>query len=1137
MAENFSQQIASNPSAMPMQTRTQRVIAQQKQKDYQAQSQIEAQKQVELQSRIDALRRDEQARETAYRYWKDRVVPDQVKGQPEYKYLKELYKSNGGYANIEAGIKESKQRRSQLEQEKSTYYSSKNINPSTQSLKDYQKSLIKDFQTANPNDKLYFNSDGSINMIKSEKFGQFLTVSDYNAKAKEYNQQLTANELAQKEKEEKNINDAKNYLKDFNAKVESTKLVEQKNKSFLESLQTEYKSLRVASPIFEVGTNIMTLGVANILFPNLSSVDVSKEDAERLARLREANGGFGVSAKDSRNAVLNQEQKEFRAQTINEIWAEGNKAIENAPTDIKFLVQQGVLDALGNKGIKTGQSAKGDTFSVMDKSLEPSMSIDIFESIRAQELNKNPLKPVFVTNSQTGTANYNPKTKEFSQSKVQIGNIQDRTILQDILAVRTVSKTAFQTFEQAVLITKGITGIKSVAQTFGSGLKMGEISSTGAINLGDLAPKEIGVSGIFYKPQTYSTLIKGGALVGSVGLFAYGTNKRAESYEQKYGKAGKEYANELTIGEITGIGLFLTKELYARYDKEQNAKAINEQNVLKAEQKKEIQYQRDYGQFSDKAKITTQEVGTGKEVFNEKQLKAITKQFRDIYGVDEASASKYIKESTVGQETLQIEDTGIPSRQRLIEAYNTGKLTSGNDIYEVKRFLYSDVWKQGQVQKEIAFEFNLKGSKMSNILFKVTDATDNEAVTSIFAKVRANAEGKNLLLKQVILGRSEITSMDLLDNKYGSTLKIDSSVESRLLSAFSDTEKLSTKDALRMGLDKDYLLKSFSDVWGKSTNIGQAEVSRIISPSVVGGEEMQIIKPDEYIITQSSTGQKNIGIKNIVPDDYFDKLARLGNAQKVSMNQEELKTILGEKVDSFQSEKLPDFSMAGQKNEVLNALSSKSMMTKSTFSSSVSNFLMSSKPIYKELPEVAIKFEGAEAFGFSNALADINAVMSQLQSKSSAKASASSQAQLQDLLSDSQSQLKSQSRSQASASMNAFDVFSDISSPITNISPTFDFTVTQTPKAVFGGFADFFPATKLKKRIKRKYQSVEDFGILPDFTARALGLEGNSVSSQQDLKRLLRQSQTGFEVRTGVAFKMGKGIKFDNKKAMRDLGI
>jgi hypothetical protein len=60
----------------------------------------------------------------------------------------------------------------------------------------------------------------------------------------------------------------------------------------------------------------------------------------------------------------------------------------------------------------------------------------------------------------------------------------------------------------------------------------------------------------------------------------------------------------------------------------------------------------------------------------------------------------------------------------------------------------------------------------------------------------------------------------------------------------------------------------------------------------------------------------------------------------------------------------------------------------------------------------------------------------------------------------------------------------------------------------------------LKQKVRRKFKPTPDsFGLMPDFTARALGLEAKQVGSVKDALREIKRLQTGFEIRTGARIK------------------
>jgi hypothetical protein len=77
----------------------------------------------------------------------------------------------------------------------------------------------------------------------------------------------------------------------------------------------------------------------------------------------------------------------------------------------------------------------------------------------------------------------------------------------------------------------------------------------------------------------------------------------------------------------------------------------------------------------------------------------------------------------------------------------------------------------------------------------------------------------------------------------------------------------------------------------------------------------------------------------------------------------------------------------------------------------------------------------------------------------------------------------------------------------------------------------FFGNEELKKKLKRKFRISPDFyGLMPDFTARAIGIAPKTVSIKQAMKEIMKL-QSGFEIRSGARVKgISMNIKGINEK-------
>ena len=77
---------------------------------------------------------------------------------------------------------------------------------------------------------------------------------------------------------------------------------------------------------------------------------------------------------------------------------------------------------------------------------------------------------------------------------------------------------------------------------------------------------------------------------------------------------------------------------------------------------------------------------------------------------------------------------------------------------------------------------------------------------------------------------------------------------------------------------------------------------------------------------------------------------------------------------------------------------------------------------------------------------------------------------------------------------------------------------------------------KVKKKLKKKKKVREEFMYSPEFTARIVGAEPISVTQKQ-INKLIRQAQTGLEVRPAVRIvskiKRQKGFRIQKFKPQK----
>lgn len=118
-------------------------------------------------------------------------------------------------------------------------------------------------------------------------------------------------------------------------------------------------------------------------------------------------------------------------------------------------------------------------------------------------------------------------------------------------------------------------------------------------------------------------------------------------------------------------------------------------------------------------------------------------------------------------------------------------------------------------------------------------------------------------------------------------------------------------------------------------------------------------------------------------------------------------------------------------------------------------------------------------------------------------------------------QQKSRERLAQKTTQSASEQF-DLTAPaisIPNIEiPDLDIPNFPTPKTPVTPLPALQRAKKKRLEKKLKEKKMSEFGLLPDFTSRAIGLEAEEID-MKDINKALKQIQTGFEIRKGGKIK------------------
>jgi len=732
---------------------------------------------------------------------------------------------------------------------------------------------------------------------------------------------------------------------------------------------------------------------------------------------------------------------------------------EDAPEDLQYFVQQEGMDLLKTKGITTKEEEGKIIF--FSKELEQKVSFAGSEIVKDQPL------PVKISK---GVLFGGIKAGEFFIGGKGIGKVAG-TLVKPIKYVFKGSKFAG--------------------------------SSTPAVLL--------------------RGTVKGGVVVGVGGLYTVGKVKQYGYYKDLYGEAGKEVFAVETAGELVGISALVRGSIVQR---RQSIKLQQKQikiNYVKQQRAAELKNIRDFGQYTRRAKLSYKQVGKGKQVLTDRQIKSLAKEYSKITEVSDIKKTvKMIKEQGIYKQTLAIK-SNVPSYERLLKYIRTGKAPkTTTQYYETGRYGLFGTMKTPKASGEIAIDFTARGSRVSNVILKLTRSEGKFAVTNVFEKTRYSPKSplKELRLKQIIL--TKITKVQ--QAKKGEAILKAFNLENRLLKTFPyGKERLTFKEAFKIGKLK-YSEKDLLNYWKKVGRVGkisQFENIRVETPiykDIYKDKTLKILMKEEgaFLSGQAGRGKpflptKNIEIKNILKNLKTKKIL-------IELEGSQFKVKSGSQTIAGSSTK----NVGKAVEQILKSKSETKLIKQTEISKTITSFdKIRVVEKLSAIPKISTRQTSAQLSALLSGSVLKQKGRSKLKQQLRQKQQLKQESQLKDMLkqelrlrqvTQQKQQLRQKSISQLTSQLMGSPIrtptIAEIKTPI-------------SPKIVLPPFAT--GRGKLKKLIKQKRprkKKPDAIYYLPDFTSRAIGFDPIDIKSVEQAMKLLRKKQTGLEIRRGVKLRL-----------------
>lgn len=1166
MAGTFSEQIASSSTAPTVQTRTQRImseerrqIAQTQQEEYdrqvaeaQAKQKAEDDKRAILQKQIDDYN---QGRDIA------------KKGFAPFGMNKDVQRGYKDYIQDKNRAEERANNMQNLLKEKNEYYSERNIAPETKTITDLRKSIVEDFQNANPSEKVYLNKDGTINVIKSEKFGQYLTPEEYNKKLADLNRTNISNFTKANPTEKVYLNkdgsinliESKKFgqylsLEDYNKKVNefnalqktpertkvqyldispdaiSTKLPYETSGTMNSSPTTQFKGTsvgenkpsKISASISEILSSIKNFAPFyvtssdEIASPKNFFTSLNKNPTEFILN----PVGFGldravhVDKRSETDVLLSDTFKTYQTEL-------NNQAEQLRVANIK---SSGILDAVQPKYQTEYQNRFENKY--YDKIVAGELT---FEQAQNQFKETKEAKAVLERMNQ-----------EIGKSRAELG----------ISAINPLTSEGRREYGAFGLnLASGLIGLAptSLGETAERGAELYALYGTYSF-LKAYPSVSTAVSSAFLVKGTYDFASPISAPEKRIGgLFTAGISAGTLGYSIY------KWARTPTLNRVAEIPKSSLTETQTRFaDK---GGMVNPDT--------EVTITDEFGKVTNVKYYSTQKLS---EQIVEGYRTVVSTKGRELLGMNPIySGSPYAEKGlTTIYETGfgNVIDRDLSGYQKAVKVLSERTDWSSSEINKALRFYQPKV---------IVADYNAKvmfitGDEIKNAVVRIQGSRVlTQPVFSVNEELGISTRGAPTI-KELINGKGEFLGM----TKNGEFLSVvDFSVEKTFLTK----EGLMYQPLSLAGkTTKEYLQATLSSPRG----FGELSASDLIDKydlQRAGIYASKIYPYEQYLedsvailgrreegvfVANAKTGKiftsegktivlKNDNIMKIFRDlreeggyslERFSVKEQLGAvkplAEFTNKDVMDIVKLLKSNPVVAKSSSLPSSDVTVSDGGVVSISATKISELKSILSPPIAsykeeqiqigNIFSGTKqgqiPLFAQVSEQKFMTK-SDLKQINLQSTDLRQILSQLTGLDTAQSLKTVQAQAQ---------------SSRSALGQIQEPILDV--PLQNINIFENPTPPSSIPSFFGGFGDIgFPMTKLKRKLRRQ-KSVEQLAFLPDFTARALGIEGESYSSNADLKKLLKQSFSGFEVRSGVSIgKRNKTKKFNEKDVMRSLGI
>lgn len=1054
----------------------------------------------------------QQAYKNAVEAWKNEISYYWYKGKPEYRYLRELWQK---YGNYKVFTREQGQARRDaiIRAQNAKIYGeggvlaeyntdeSGNLVPVSQTVYYGGQGYNFDVSGLPSTEKPVFSLDKASNQviisgINSGILGKGVAIKDYN-------------------------NEIEAYYK------EQQVLREQRAQEYLAQYESD-----ISKPVEDKKNILSTIGdywnIAKLNTAFGSNIPLQESDAKRLNEIRQVEG-FGLFIPyefkgEVTKAYYDKKQADLQVQNDIADFNKLNEYVEKAPDDIKFDVQQQGLDILGRHGVKTAQEFNGDyrIFTEALPEFEASASQDLIMQKWADSTNKGqtykftPALKMTEIDERSGVKN--PYTID---TGVKAPNMKQVLVTTGQLSTRAVE--AYYTGKVIGVVAGGV--IKAEAWSYealGGGLQYGGLATTGATFGTATIEKATSLSkaisgtgwGVVWKPATYGSIAKLGLYGGVTGLYGYSKMKQYQSYKQMYGdKYGARLATIDILGETTGYGIAIGEQAYKNYEVKRNNELIAEQNKLKEDLKRQYENVKKYGQYSEKTSIDYKQYGRGKvtDLTND-QLDDLAQQYSDVTGVSKKEAKTILREKSFYRITSSTEDSMIPSTKRAIKSYNTGVAQSGDDVLRTSRYGFTDTIQTESGAKELAFEFNLSGNKVTKVKIITTVKGDEVAISNVFEKVRANKASPtaNLKLKETILTKMDDALVEQSDDLTRTYFKTSS--KTLQVEPYGNA-KFDLKEAKQLGLADDTALLKFDKLWNKA-NVGVSEFQNVrVDRAFVRSDGVVSYNIEgEYEFLQKGLGKRNTQLKNVISnlgDDYFE--AQVINARSVTGN-------VPKPVPLSEMLAKPLGTQAGNDAVLKEAVKTQLSLQTVNIAPTVSKVTPTTNVILKDiLKEKAII---TESFGLLSGSAYRNQSATQLKNMLRVDLGSRSITKIREIVAETEAQDSAgRQRTRTTQLQSSIELDPNIINPIINPVVTIPrMPRPRTPTGAWLGGWDFETLKKQKLKRKIKGKKTTELALLPDFTARVTGIPSQEINLR-DINRKVRGVSTGFEIRTGAKLK------------------